>query len=131
MCLQHNITNAFVIYDIIQEKQLLIDQHFVFYKTELTSEFKIALIVMCVFNTGALFFLINLITFHIELRYKGLTTYEFLKMKENITKDSKIVIKVTKEMREEMDREERDRVKIKAGLDQLRITLEQKAAKAK
>ena len=31
----------------------------------------------------AIMFLLNLITFHIELKYKGLTTYEFLKIKEN------------------------------------------------
>lgn len=48
-------------------------------------------------------FLINLIKFHIELKHKGLTTYEFLKMKENISgggHTSKIVIKVDKELRE-------------------------------
>ena len=49
---------------------------------------------MSVFNLLALMFLINLITFHIELKYKGLTTYEFLKLKENIPKESKIVVKV-------------------------------------
>jgi len=58
---------------------------------------------MIVFNLLALMFLVNLIKFHIELKHKGLTTYEFLKMKENISgggHTSKIVIKVDKELRE-------------------------------
>ena len=45
-------------------------------------------------------FLVNLIIFHIELKQKGLTTYEFLKMKENLPTTSKIVIKVDKALRE-------------------------------
>ena len=40
-------------------------------------------------------FLTNLIFFHIELKYKGLTTYEYIKMKENTQgKESKIVLKL-------------------------------------
>jgi len=60
----------------------------------MSTEFQICLIFFCVLNTLALIFLVNLILFHIELKYKGLTTYEFLKMKENSTKESKIVVRV-------------------------------------
>jgi len=101
----HNITNGFVIYDIYKEKQVLGDNHIEYYGSNMTSQFKIALIVMSVFNLLALMFLINLITFHIELKYKGLTTYEFLKLKENIPKESKIVVKVNQELRKEMMKE--------------------------
>ena len=66
----------------------------------MTGEFQICLIVMIVFNMMAIMFLVNLIIFHIELKQKGLTTYEFLKMKENLPTTSKIVIKVDKALRE-------------------------------
>jgi hypothetical protein len=68
--------------------------HDFYYQQDLSNEFKICLIVMCVFNLLALMFLLNLITFHIELKYKGLTTYEFLKLKESVPRESKIVIRV-------------------------------------
>ena len=43
---------------------------------------------------------INLIVFHIELKFKGMTTYEYLKMKESaLGKESKIVKKITEKMR--------------------------------
>ena len=90
----HNVTNAFVIYHLYKENSEIIQNHIQYYKQELTFEFQVCLIVMCSLNLLALMFLANLITFHIELKYKGLTTYEFLKLKENITKESKIVVKV-------------------------------------
>ena len=62
--------------------------------------FKITLIVISFFNFLALLFLINLIVFHIELKFKGMTTYEYLKMKESaLGKESKIVKKITEKMR--------------------------------
>lgn len=90
----HNITNGIVIYNLYKENYEFIENQQDWYKRELTQEFKICLIVMCSLNLLALMFLANLITFHIELKYKGLTTYEYLKLKENITKESKIVVKV-------------------------------------
>lgn len=80
MCVMHNVTNGFVIYDILTNKENLAKMHLFIYGKELMTEFKIALIVMCFFNTCALLFLFKLIIFHIELRYKGLTTYEYLKL---------------------------------------------------
>ena len=51
---------------------------------------------MSVLNILALMFLSNLISFHIELKYKGLTTYEFLKIKEGQqNKESKIVVRLS------------------------------------
>ena len=101
--MQHNITNIFVLYDLFTGDKKTEEQHSKYYDTVLTSEFQICLIIMIVFNLLALMFLVNLIKFHIELKHKGLTTYEFLKMKENISgggHKSKIVIKVDKELRE-------------------------------
>ena len=107
MCLLHNITNVFVLYDLFTGRKETKQQHIEFYDQVLTSEFQICLIIMIVFNLLALMFLVNLIKFHIELKHKGLTTYEFLKMKESIASGtpgashaSKIVIKVDKELRE-------------------------------
>ncbi len=68
---------------------------------------------MCVFNSCALLFLIKLIIFHIELKYKGLTTYEYLKLQENNTRESKIVTRVNQEKRDEMKQEAQDRNKIR------------------
>jgi hypothetical protein len=48
------------------------------------------------FNFCAICFLLNLIWFHIELKYRGLTTYEYLKLQENsLGKESKVLIKLT------------------------------------
>ena len=68
---------------------------------------------MCVLNCLALMFLLNLITFHIELKYKGLTTYEFLKIKENNQKESKIVVRVNQEQRDEIRKEKEEIMKLK------------------
>ena len=54
-----------------------------YYSKDISFELKICLFVISVFNFLALIFLLELIVFHIELKYKGLTTYEFLKIKEN------------------------------------------------
>jgi hypothetical protein len=54
-----------------------------YYSKDVSFELKICLCIISVFNFLALIFLIELIVFHIELKYKGLTTYEFLKIKEN------------------------------------------------
>jgi len=112
----HNITNAFVIYDIVtgeEELDTIRSIHVRIYGADLTSQFKIMLYVMCTLNFLAILFLINLIVFHIELKYRGLTTYEFLKMKEGNTGKSKIVIQITQEMRDEMAKEELDRIKLR------------------
>ena len=94
MCLLHNITNIFVIYDIATENKELVTNHMEYYERNMSTEFNICLIVMCFLNTLALMFLVNLIKFHIELKQQGITTYEYLKLKENNTKESKIVVKV-------------------------------------
>jgi len=109
----HNITNAFVIYDMNISNKELIKMHMKFYDIDLKQYFKIALIVMFVFNSCALLFLIKLIVFHIELKYKGLTTYEYLKLQENNTRESKIVTRVNQEKRDEMKQEAQDREKIR------------------
>jgi hypothetical protein len=72
-------------------------------------------------------FLLNLITFHIELKYKGLTTYEFLKIKENNQKESKIVVRVNQEQRDEIRKEKEEIMKLKKSQAELRKELERKA----
>lgn len=104
----HNVTNGFVIYDIVQADQVndtIKTIHVDIYGADLTAQFQVLLYVMCGLNLLAILFLINLIVFHIELKYRGLTTYEFLKMQENRSMKSKIVIEITAEMRAEMEQE--------------------------
>ena len=102
----HNVTNGFVIYDIVMAEEVndnIIMIHKNFYGSDLTAQFQIMLYVMCSLNLLAILFLVNLIVFHIELKWRGLTTYEFLKMQENRSMKSKIVIEITAEMRAEME----------------------------
>ena len=68
---------------------------------------------MCFFNSCALIFLLKLIIFHIELRFKGLTTYEYLKLQETTTRESKIITRVNQDKRDEMKQEQHDREVIK------------------
>lgn len=127
MCLMHNATNAFVIIDIYKGQKELGDNIKMYYAKDLSNEFKIALFVMCGLNLLALMFLLNLIVFHIELKYKGLTTYEFLKLKENLPKESKIVVKVNQELRNEMIKEQEQCVELKKEQELLWKELENKA----
>ena len=127
MCLMHNLTNVFVIIDIYKGHEQMENNMVVYYAKDLSNEFKIALFVMCGLNLLALMFLLNLIVFHIELKYKGLTTYEFLKIKENISKESKIVVKVNQELREEMNKEQEQCVELKKEQAALWKELENKA----
>jgi len=85
-----------VIYDIATESPELKENHLKVYKTEMGQQFYVWLLVMCVLNSLALMFLGHLIIFHIELKYKGLSTYEFLRLKETVTKESKIVVRINK-----------------------------------
>jgi hypothetical protein len=74
----------------------LVANHIDFFSKELTTEFQVTLIIMIVLNSMALMFLVHLIVFHITLKFKGLTTYEFLKLKESVTRESTIVVRVKK-----------------------------------
>ena len=51
---------------------------------------------MIVLNSLALIFLVHLIVFHIELKHKGLTTFEYLRLKESletgVKRESKTII---------------------------------------
>ena len=126
LCLMHNVTNAFVIYDIAKAEE--VDESIAtiqaFYGADVMSQLKIMLYVMCSLNLLAILFLVNLIVFHIELKYRGLTTYEFLKMQENKSMKSKIVIEITAELRAEMEQEQRDRLKLAAEQAELRKQIE-------
>lgn len=104
MCVLHNVANGIVIYYIAVENPDLKGNHEAFYSADLSVGFNITLIVMVVLNSMALLFLSQLIVFHIELKYKGLTTYEFLKLKENKTKESKIVVRINEDNQEMEDK---------------------------
>lgn len=128
----HNITNGLVIYHILAQTEDIKQNHVDVYSYELGTHFFAVLVIIVFFNTLALLFLTQLIVFHIELKYKGLTTYEFLKLKENVTRESKIVIKVNQnnlkqELTDEMEGRRRileDQAKIRRQLE----LLEQKEA---
>ena len=128
----HNVTNAFVIYDIIKAEEVsntIKSIHLQIYGADMTAHFKIMLFVMCALNLLAILFLVNLIVFHIELKYRGLTTYEFLKMQENKSMKSKIVLEITAEMRAELEQEQLDRIRLGREQAELRKKIEMVALK--
>ena len=90
----HNVTNGFVIYFILTKDAKLMEMHILFFSKVIETEFIVTLGVLCFLNILGLIFLIDLIKFHIELQMKGLTTYEFLKLKKRVSKESKIVVKI-------------------------------------
>ena len=69
----------------------MIESHERFFKTALILEFKLIIGIALIFNFASLFFLGHLITFHIMLRRRGMTTYEYIKWKANKTTKSKII----------------------------------------
>ena len=63
MCLMHNLTNAFVLYYIFTQNDEIGTNYNNIYKINLSYEFQIMLIIMCILNCFALMFLFNLIIF--------------------------------------------------------------------
>lgn len=102
MCLLHCVTSGIVIADVANNKPHIDLNHNELYGTKsIANSFQISLIVITVFNVLAILFLANLIVFHIELKYRGLTTYEYLKMQEEtMDKPSKIVVRIQQEARQ-------------------------------
>ena len=56
----------------------------------------VCLWVAVAFNLAVMGFLGHLISFHIYLRHLGLTTFEYIRLKENNTRASKIVTRKSK-----------------------------------
>ena len=91
MSLMHNATNGFVIYYLATESSPTVQSHEQAYKSALLVEFQIIIAIACFFNLCALLFLGHLTYFHIMLQRRGMTTYEYIRWKANITRKSKIV----------------------------------------
>ena len=100
MSLMHNITNIMVLYHFSQETSSIEESHIEFYEKVLFKEFKIFLSVACFFNFLALLFLGHLVGLHIMLYKRGMTTYEYIRWKQNRSLESKIVKKIKKEEEE-------------------------------
>ena len=60
------------------------------------TEFRILLITLTIINTGSMIFLGHLITFHIYLNSKKLTTFEYIQLKKDRPKKSKIIKEIDK-----------------------------------
>jgi len=88
------VTNCFVIYYLLNRNEQILKNQDEFYGGDVSKLFYISLLIMCVLNSLALIFVTHLIIFHIELKIKGLTTYEFLKLKSNNNSASKIVVRI-------------------------------------
>ncbi|CDW91758.1 probable palmitoyltransferase zdhhc1 [Stylonychia lemnae] len=83
MTVLHNATDAAVLFYLdSDDSYLLKNQNFKFYKHPMTTEFKTILITSIVFNTAAIGFLGHLISFHIFLQKKQLTTFEYIQIKQ-------------------------------------------------
>mmetsp|Transcript_15128 Transcript_15128/g.19132 ORF Transcript_15128/g.19132 Transcript_15128/m.19132 type:complete len:110 (+) Transcript_15128:662-991(+) len=91
MSLMHNITNGFVIYNLATASTPTVQSHEDTYRTVLLVEFEIIISIACFFNFCALLFLGHLTLFHIMLQRRNMTTYEYIRWKANITRQSKIV----------------------------------------
>ena len=90
MLLLHNVTNVFVLYNLATSNSKSIDTHETVFTKFLQVEFSILIGIASFLNLLALIFIGHLIYFHIYLQRKGMTTYEYIRWKANITRASKI-----------------------------------------
>lgn len=84
----HNITNGFSLYYLLAKDSDEVAERFS-YRQSLT--FMVCLWVAVAFNLAVFGFLGHLISFHIYLRRLGITTFEYVRQKENRSRESKIV----------------------------------------
>lgn len=110
MCLLHASVNGFVMLDLVNDTKEVVEAHMKVYQADLTKPFFIVLVFTTVCDILALVFLLNLIAFHIQLQSKGLTTYEFLQLQEQVSRESKVVLRVEKLMAMRRGRTERKQV---------------------
>ena len=101
MAFMHTITNFVILYQIFVRHERLIEAHDNFYGRVIVLEFQIAIAVAIVFNFGAVLFLGHLICYHIMLQHKGMTTFEYIRWKEDRTTASRIKKQKTKEKKEQ------------------------------
>jgi len=87
----HNVTNGFVLYYLATASANTIESHESTYQTILLIEFEVIIGIACFFNLCALLFLGHLTMFHVMLQKRKMTTYEYIRWKANITRQSKIV----------------------------------------
>jgi hypothetical protein len=93
MSLVHNIVSCFSIFFFITEDEGVTEQQRVIFDQVHSQAFMWCLWVSVVFNILMGGFLGHLIVYHINLKRMGLTTYEYIRLKEKRTKESKIVIR--------------------------------------
>ena len=79
----------------------MIEGHNDFYGRVIVLEFQIAIGIAIVFNFGAVLFLGHLICYHIMLQHKGMTTFEYIRWKEDRTTASRIKKQKTAEKKAE------------------------------
>lgn len=91
LTLVHNITNVFVIYNLLTAATPTVKAHESVYKSVLLVEFQVLIFIAVFFNLCALLFLGHLTIFHVMLQRRGMTTYEYIRWKANNTRASKIV----------------------------------------
>lgn len=91
MALLHNVTNGFSLYFMLTRDVLVGHQHETIFTVTLHVEFAWLLAVAVFFNLCVFLFLGHLICFHLLLQRKGMTTFEYIRWKEDRKKASKIV----------------------------------------
>ena len=101
MALTHTLINLVVLYHLFVRHELLEESHMTFFKVVIVTEFQIAIGVAMFFNVCAVLFLGHLIWFHIMLQRKGMTTFEYIRWKEDRTTASKIKKEKTAERKEQ------------------------------
>lgn len=93
----HNLANAICLFVFFAGNDTLAQIHYSLFDRLLHFEFAICLIVAVVFNVIASLFVGHLIVFHLVLQRKGMTTFDYIRWKEDRKRASRIVVKVPKE----------------------------------
>lgn len=81
-CLTFIILTVFVIIDILNEEKEQLSNIQEYFPEKNIQIICINLAILCFLNTCALIFLLYYIVYHLFLQSKGLTTYEYLKLRE-------------------------------------------------
>jgi hypothetical protein len=128
LSIDHTLTNAGVLYIIYRSDIKIEEIHSRVFGRIPSTEFKTCLLIACVLNLAFLIFLSHLIWFHRMLKEKNLTTYEYLRIKEMKSLESKIV-KKKKQVELNKTNEKIDASKVDApSFDEIKLAVDKSEA---
>lgn len=83
MTLIHNCVDAAVLAFNNRGDSETLYENIKFYKKPMVTEYNAIVSIALIFNTAAIIFLGHLISFHVYLQSKQMTTFEYIQMKQN------------------------------------------------